>query len=83
MRTTGIEGCEDENDLKLESKEKGTVAYFLKQKHKARNLRKITVLIMVMFMANLSVSDSLHYIHNLIKTSGKVCKVVTIIIPIL
>lgn len=56
---------------------------FSETKYKAKNLRKITVLIMVMFMANLSVSDSLHYIHNLIKTSEKVCEVVTIIIPIL
>lgn len=83
MRPIGIEGCEDENDLKLESKETGTVACFLKQKHKAQNLIKITVLIMVMFMANLSVSDSLLYIYDIIKTSEKVCEVRTIIIPIL
>lgn len=56
----------------------------LKQKHKAQNLIKITVLIMVMFMANLSVSDSLLYIYDIIKTSEKVCiEVRTIIIPIL
>lgn len=38
---------------------------------------------MVMFMANLSVSDSLLYIYDIIKTSEKVCEVRTIIIPIL
>ena len=38
---------------------------------------------MVIFMANLSVSDILLYIHNLIKTPERVCEVVTIIIPIL
>lgn len=61
------------------------MACFLKSEHKAQNLIiiKITVLIMVMFMANLSVSDILLYIHDLIKTSQKVCEVVAIIIPIL
>lgn len=38
---------------------------------------------MVMFMANLSVSDILLYIHDLMKASEKVCEVVAIIIPIL
>lgn len=56
---------------------------FLKQKHKAQNLIKITVLIMVMFMANLSVSDSLLYIYDVIKTSEKSVRSRTIIIPIL